>query len=49
MKKYRSKEWLRLRYEIQGRTPQEIAKECNVAPMTIYRVLKEFGLMKGKR
>jgi AcrR family transcriptional regulator len=46
MKLYKSKDWLFRRYAIQKKSIDEIAKECGVTTMTIYRALKEQGLIK---
>ena len=46
MKLYKSKDWLYRRYVVQRKTMEEIAKECNVTVMTIYRALKENKLIK---
>ncbi len=46
MKLYKSKDWLYRRYVVQRKTMEEIAKECNVTTMTIYRALKDNGLIK---
>ena len=46
MKLYKSRDWLYRRYVVQRKTIEEIAKECNVTAMTIYRSLKEKGLIK---
>lgn len=46
MKLYKSKDWLYRRYIVQKKTMQEIAKECGVTTMTIYRSLKDHGLIK---
>lgn len=46
MKLYKSKDWLYRRYVVQRKTMEEIAKECNVTVMTIYRSLKENKLIK---
>ena len=46
MKLYKSKDWLYRRYVVQRKTMEEIAKECNVSVMTIYRSLKDHGLVK---
>jgi DNA-binding phage protein len=46
MKLYKSKDWLYRRYIVQKKTMEEIAKECNVTTMTIYRSLKDNGLIK---
>lgn len=46
MKLYKSKDWLYRRYVVQKKSMEEIAKECHVTVMTIYRQLKDFGLIK---
>lgn len=46
MKLYKSKDWLYRRYVVQRKTMEEIAKECGVTVMTIYRALKEHGMVK---
>ena len=46
MKLYKSKEWLYRRYVVQKKTMEEIPKECGVTTMTIYRALKDNGLVK---
>lgn len=46
MKLYKSKDWLYRRYVVQKKTMEEIAKECGVTTMTIYRALKDNGLIK---
>lgn len=43
---YQSRAFLFRRFVINKKTPEEIAKECNVSHMTIYRYLREYGLMK---
>ena len=45
-KVYQYKEWLRKRYHVDRKTPQEIAKECGVSERTIYNYLDKFGLRK---
>jgi DNA-binding MurR/RpiR family transcriptional regulator len=45
-KLYQSKAWLRRRYLVERKSPEEIAKECGVSHMTIYRKLKEFGFSR---
>lgn len=47
-KLYNSKAWLRKRYLVDRKSPQEIADECGVAMMTIYRKLQEQGLIKKR-
>lgn len=48
VKKYLSKDWLRRRFLIDNKSIDEIAKECNVQPMTIRRQLKTFELIKKR-
>ena len=48
-KLYTNESWLRKRYFIDKRTPQEIAKECGASVETIYVYLAKFGLRKSKR
>ena len=46
MKFYKNKDWLYRRYVVQKKSMDEIAKECSVTTMTIYRYLKEAGIIK---
>jgi DNA-binding phage protein len=46
VKFYKNKEWLYRRYVVQKKTMENIAQECGVTVMTIYRALKEKGLIK---
>ncbi len=48
-KLYTSNLWLRKRYVIDKKTPEEIAKECGTSIETIYVYLAKFGLRKSKR
>ena len=48
-KLYTSKLWLRKRYVIDKKTPEEIAKECGTSVETIYVYLAKFGLRKSRR
>jgi len=48
-KLYTSQLWLRKRYLIDRRTPEEIAKECGTSVETIYVYLAKFGLRKSRR
>ena len=48
-KLYTSEAWLRKRYLIDKKTPQEIAKECGTSMETIYVYLAKFALRKSKR
>ena len=43
---HHSEAFLRKRYVMDKKTPEEIAKECNVSVQIIYRQLKKFGLKK---
>lgn len=45
-KLYASQEWLARRYLRQRKSPEEIAAECGVSHMTIYRYLKKFGFKR---
>ena len=46
---YTSEVWLRKRYVIDKKTPEEIAKESGASVETIYVYLAKFGLRKSKR
>lgn len=48
-KLYQNEAWLKKRYHLDRKTPEEIAKECGVAPETIYAYLAKFKLRKSKR
>lgn len=48
-KLYTSEAWLRKRYIMDKRSPQDIAKECGISVETIYVYLAKFGLKKSKR
>lgn len=48
-KLYTNESWLRKRFVFDKKTPQEIAKECQVSIETIYVYLAKFGLRKSKR
>jgi hypothetical protein len=48
-KLYTSNLWLRKRYVIDKKTPEEIAKECGTSIETIYVYLAKFGLRKSRR
>lgn len=43
---HHSEAYLRKRLHIDKKTPEEIAKECNVSLQVIYRQMKKFGLKK---
>lgn len=44
-KLYRSHAWLRLRYVVEGKSIDEMAKEAMVTTMTIRRALEANGLI----
>ena len=48
-KLYTSNLWLRKRYVIDKKTPEEIAKECGTSVETIYVYLAKFELRKSRR
>jgi hypothetical protein len=48
-KLYTSELWLRKRFHLDKKTPEEIAKECGVSVETIYVYLAKFGLRKSRR
>ncbi|MFZ9242879.1 MAG: hypothetical protein ACO295_06680 [Sediminibacterium sp.] len=49
MKLYQNEAWLRKRYVMDKKTPEQIAKECNASVETIYVYLAKFGFRKSKR
>ena len=48
-KRYTSEVFMRKRYLMDKKTPDDIAKECGVSVETIYVYLAKFGLRKSKR
>ena len=48
-KLYKSEVFMRKRYLIDKKSPEEIAKECGASIETIYVYLAKFGLRKSKR
>jgi hypothetical protein len=48
-KLYTNEMWLRKRYTLDKKSPEEIAKECGVSVETVYVYLAKFGLRKSKR
>ena len=48
-KLYTSEVFMRKRYLMDKKTPEEIAKECGVSLETIYVYLAKFGLRRSKR
>lgn len=48
-KLYTNEVWLKKRFWVDKKTPEEIAKECGVSPETVYVYLAKYGLRKSKR
>jgi hypothetical protein len=48
-KLYTSEVWLKKRYLMDKKSPEDIAKECGASLETIYVYLAKFGLRKSKR
>ena len=48
-KLYKSEVWLRKRYLMDKKSPEDIAKECGASVETIYVYLAKFGLWKSRR
>jgi hypothetical protein len=48
-KLYTSESWLRKRYVLDKKTPEDIAKECGCTVETIYVYLAKFKLRKSRR
>lgn len=48
-KLYTSEIFMRKRYLMDKKTPEEIAKECGCTVETVYVYLAKFGLRKSKR
>jgi hypothetical protein len=48
-KLYKSEAWLKKRYQMERKTPQEIADECGVTLATIYTHIDKFNLRKSWR
>jgi hypothetical protein len=48
-KLYTNETWLRKRYVMDKKSPEDIAKECGSSVETIYVYLAKFGLRKSKR
>jgi hypothetical protein len=49
IKLYTNEAWLKKRYHLDKKTPEQIAKECNTSVETIYVYLAKFGLRKSRR
>ena len=48
-KLHTSEAFLKTRYWVDRKTPEDIAKECGVSVETIYLYLKKFNLRKAGR
>ena len=48
-KLYTNETWLRKRYLMDKKSPEDIAMECGASVETIYVYLAKFGLRKSKR
>lgn len=48
-KLYKSEVFMRKRYLVDKKTPEEIAKECGASVETIYVYLAKFKLRRSKR
>jgi hypothetical protein len=48
-KLYQNENWLKKRYWMDKKTPEQIAKECGASVETIYVYLAKFGLRRSKR
>jgi hypothetical protein len=48
-KLYTNEAWLKKRYWLDKKTPEEIAKECGTSLETIYVYLAKFKLRKSRR
>ena len=48
-KLYTSEAWLRKRFLMDKKSPEDIAKECGVSLETIYVYLAKFKLRKSRR
>lgn len=48
-KLYTNQTWLKKRYHLDKKSPEDIAKECGVSVETIYVYLAKFGLRKSRR
>lgn len=46
IKMYNSKHWLMRQLFWEKKKPEEIAAECGVSHMTIYRKIAEFGIKR---
>lgn len=49
MKLYQNQAWMRKRYIMDRKSPEDIAKECNASTETIYLWLEKHGLRKKRK
>jgi anaerobic selenocysteine-containing dehydrogenase len=49
LKLYTNETWLRKRFHLDKKTPEQIATECGVSAKTIYQYIDKFGLRKLKK
>jgi len=49
LKLYQSETWLKQQYQVNKFSLEEIARLANTTPMTIYRYLSKFGLIRNPR
>jgi hypothetical protein len=48
-KLYTNELWLKKRFHMDKKTPEQIAQECGVSVETVYVYLAKFGLRKSRR
>ena len=48
-KLYQSEAWLKKRFLLDKKSPEDIAKECGASVETIYVYLARYGLRKSRR
>lgn len=48
VKLYTNEAWLRKRFHVDKKTPEQIAAECGASLKTIYLYIDKFGLRKRK-
>lgn len=48
-KLYQNEVWLRKRFTLDKKSPEDIAKECGASVETIYVYLAKFNLRKSRR
>jgi len=49
VKRYHSKQWLRMQYVTKSRSIADIAEQCDVSEMTIRRYLEKFELIRKSK